>query len=270
MPSSWIEPRTSLHTILWSAVRSPAKAVRDRCKNVIDPLAVLIMEVHDVHTPFIGKGRGSHRHLSSETQRSGPATSGDSSVRPLPILLSIVPSETGGNLTSLVSNLTRPLLQPTMTAASISTDMSDEVTATKETTVGPPGGLLVVPLPLPGSTLQIPSGEKRLFACLNPDTAGLVMHVRINNDLGRGTLSMWKQVQQDWDGVSNVTRSVADMYRRASPFAQSPSCGHCDCGGTWCMTKANRNVVDFTLVNVYGELLVAELDAFLSSGFHLR
>lgn len=144
---------------------------------------------------------------------------------------------------------------------------------TDEITIAPLGSPPIIPQmrpPLLGK-LRIPSGEKRKFVCLDPDTAGIVLHVRVNAGLGRGTLGMWKEVQRDWD--SNATlggaRSVAGMYLRAIPFAQSPSCGHCDCGAAYCLTKANRNVVDYTLANVYGELLVAELDAFISSDFHL-
>ncbi|GAX81242.1 hypothetical protein CEUSTIGMA_g8674.t1 [Chlamydomonas eustigma] len=57
--------KVSMHMILSAVVRSPPKAVHDRSKNIIDPLAVLVMEVHEVCSTWKEEGG-----LHDETEAS--------------------------------------------------------------------------------------------------------------------------------------------------------------------------------------------------------
>ena len=237
LPGRWLEPLPSLHTILWSAVRSPTKAVRDRSKNIVDPLAVLVMDVHNVYTPFIGGERAGG--VRRERRRSLAAKAAG------------FPEE----------------------------DEEDgEEEGEGEEEKGEEERVL------PPSRLRIPSGARRLYVCLDPDTAGLVHHVQVNGGLGNGALDVWKVLQREWDNGTVLDdaaafgaagrssragiRSVEDIYGWQA-MEQSLACEHCGCGGSYCQTESNRNVVDFTFVNVWGAQLVGELDAFINSGFHL-
>ena len=82
-------------------------------------------------------------------------------------------------------------------------------------------------------------------------------------------MGKWRRRQQAWgsDEVLAANRSVEEIYGRIRGL--SPVCGFCDCPGVWCQGRDRMNVVDFTLVNVYGRQLVDELDAFIRSDFQL-
>ena len=184
VPMFWIEPRPSLHTILWtSAVQGSTKMPADRTKTIIDPLAVMSMDVHDVYSAFTNS---------------------------------------------------------TMSASG-------------------------------SSGVKIPSGQRRLYACVNPVTAGMVVHRRVDKGLSENVMNLWRQKQIAWSaatgGEAASKRSVEDIY--GNPMALQELCDYCDCGGDYCRTNESQNVVDFSLTNLFGALIVSEIDTLIKSDFRL-
>ena len=156
--------------------------MRDRGKNIIDPLAVMIMDVHDVMSAFT----------------------------------------TDSNHSSML-----------------------------------------------GGGIRIPSGRRRSFVCASPDTAGMVVHNRVDHGMSRQVLGLWREKQIAWNAAGSEAskRRVEDIY--GDPINLNEVCGFCDCAWEYCQKNETKNIVDFSLTNLYGALIVSEVEALIKSDFRV-
>ena len=60
---------------------------------------------------------------------------------------------------------------------------------------------------------------------------------------------------------------MEDIY--GNPRVLQELCDYCDCGGDYCRADGFENVVDFSLTNLFGTLIVSELDTLIKSDFRL-
>lgn len=128
----------------------------------------------------------------------------------------------------------------------------------------------VVPPPGGSSNPVIPSGLRRSFVCVNPVTAGMVVHRRVDAGLSRNVMTLWRHKQIAWSATTGgeaSKKSVEDIY--GNPIDLLELCDFCDCGGDHCRTNRTLNVVDFSLSNLYGTSIVSELDKLIKSDFRL-
>ena len=119
-----------------------------------------------------------------------------------------------------------------------------------------------------GSSVKIPSSVRyrQLFACVNPVTAGMIVHRRVDRGLSRNVLELWRNKQIAWNATGGVAR-MEDIHGKL--IGMRLLCDFCDCGGRHCRTNDTLNVVDFSITNLYGNLIVSELDKFIKSDFRL-